>query len=96
MTKYVFEAEVRNEIGSGASRRQRNAGRLPAVIYGNNGEAVAITLDHNKMIHATDDKAFYESVVTINVNGKAEQVKIKALQRHPYKRKLTHADFMRA
>lgn len=95
MTKYVFEAEVRNEIGSGASRRQRNAGRLPAVIYGN-GEAVAITLDHDKIKHATDDKAFYETVVTINVNGKAEKVKIKALQRHPYKRKLTHADFMRA
>ena len=95
MSKFVLEAQSRAELGTGASRRLRKAASIPAVIYGGNQEAISITLDHDKVLHATQDKSFYTSEVTIKVDGKEEKVIIKALQRHPYKVKLMHADFMR-
>lgn len=39
-------AQARTEQGTGASRRLRRAGKLPAVVYGVK-DAVSITLDHN-------------------------------------------------
>ncbi|WP_117001931.1 MULTISPECIES: 50S ribosomal protein L25 [Cysteiniphilum] len=96
MTEFTLHAELKTETGTGVSRRLRKAGKVPAIIYGNGSEATSITLDHNKILHATENKAFYTATVTIDINGKTESVKIKALQRHPYKPKILHADFVRA
>ncbi|AIT08519.1 50S ribosomal protein L25 [Candidatus Francisella endociliophora] len=95
MANFVLKAEKRDDLGTGASRRLRRAGKIPAVIYGGDKEAVSVTIDHDKVLHATQDKAFFSSEVTVEVDGKEEKVIIKALQRHPYKVKLVHADFMR-
>ena len=74
---------------------QNDMATIRLVIYGGDKGAVSITLDHDKLLHAIEDKSFFTSEVTINVNGTEEKVNIKALQRHPYKVKLLHADFMR-
>ena len=95
MSKFVLQAQSRADLGTGASRRLRKTASIPAVIYGGDKGAVSITLDHDKLLHAIEDKSFFTSEVTINVNGTEEKVNIKALQRHPYKVKLLHADFMR-
>ncbi len=43
------------------------------------------------------DKAeFYSEVLTVVVDGKEEKVKVQAVQRHAFKPKLTHIDFVRA
>jgi len=39
---------------------------------------------------------FYEEVLTLVVDGKEVKVKVQAVQRHPFKPKLTHIDFVRA
>jgi len=39
---------------------------------------------------------FYSEVLTIVVGGKEEKVKVQAVQRHPFKPKLSHIDFVRA
>ncbi|EKM88702.1 50S ribosomal protein L25 [Francisella tularensis subsp. tularensis 79201237] len=95
MANFVLKAEKREDLGTGASRRLRRAGKIPAVIYGGEKEAVSVLLDHDKVIHSTEDKAFFSSEITLDIDGKQEKVIIKALQRHPYKVKLIHADFMR-
>lgn len=95
MANFVLKAEKRDDLGTGASRRLRRAGKIPAVVYGGNKEAVSLVIDHDKVLHATEDKAFFSSEITLEVDGKEEKVIIKALQRHPYKVKLVHADFMR-
>lgn len=95
MANFVLKAEKRDDLGTGASRRLRRAGKIPAVVYGGDKEAVSLVIDHDKVLHATEDKAFFSSEITIEVDGKEEKVIIKALQRHPYKIKLVHADFMR-
>ena len=96
MTEFTLHAELKTETGTGASRRLRKAGKVPAIIYGNGSEVMTITLDHDKIFHATEKKAFYSATVSINIDGKAESVKIKALQRHPFKPKILHVDFIRA
>ncbi|ALB01768.1 50S ribosomal protein L25 [Francisella persica ATCC VR-331] len=95
MANFVLKAEKREDLGTGASRRLRRAGKIPAVIYGGDKEAVSIVLDHDKVLHSTEDKAFFSSEITLDINCKQEKVIIKALQRHPYKVKLIHVDFMR-
>ncbi|NDJ57043.1 50S ribosomal protein L25 [Enterobacteriaceae bacterium 4M9] len=93
---FTFNAEVRKEQGKGASRRLRAANKFPAIIYGGNAEPVAIELEHDAIINVQKEDSFYAEVLTINVAGKEEKVKVQAVQRHPFKPKVTHIDFVRA
>ncbi len=88
-------AESRTDVGKGASRRLRRAGRLPAVVYGQKSEAMPITLDANTIKHQLDNEAFYSHILTLKLDGKIERVVIKDLQRHPYKPLALHLDLQR-
>ncbi|MCF6766086.1 50S ribosomal protein L25 [Thiotrichales bacterium 19S3-7] len=92
---YQLNATIRNEKGTGASRRLRHQNKVPAIIYGKNKEPVSVVLAHNEIFHAIEDQKIFSSLVELVVDGKKESVQIKALQRHPYKPKVTHVDFMR-
>ncbi|QOC23629.1 50S ribosomal protein L25/general stress protein Ctc [Wenzhouxiangella sp. AB-CW3] len=92
---YQIPAEMRTDVGKGASRRLRRAGRIPAVIYGGDREPASITIDHDLLLHAAEEEAFHASVLEINVGKKKQQVVLRDLQRHPFKPLLTHADFQR-
>lgn len=92
---FVFEAEVRSDLGKGASRRLRHEDKVPAIIYGAGQEPVAITLDHNKAIIAQAEDRFYTEPLTIVIDGKEVKVKVQDVQRHPFKPKLTHLDLVR-
>ncbi|MBL1379408.1 MULTISPECIES: 50S ribosomal protein L25 [Zobellella] len=93
---FVFEAEVRSDLGKGASRRLRHEDKVPAIVYGGDQEPVAIALDHKKAIIAQQNDAFYSDVLTLVINGQEVKVKLQDVQRHPYKPKLAHLDFVRA
>ncbi len=88
-------AELREDVGKGASRRLRRAGRVPAIIYGAGREPAMVTLDHNYMIHAVEDESFQSSVLEISVGDKSQKVILRDLQRHPYKPFINHVDFQR-
>ncbi|KFZ28645.1 50S ribosomal protein L25 [Pseudidiomarina atlantica] len=92
---FTIQAELRTDLGKGASRRLRRAEKVPAILYGANKEAVSLTLDHNKVNNMADHEAFYSHILTIVVDGKKHQAILKDVQRHPYKPKLTHLDFQR-
>ena len=95
---FTIEAEVRNVQGKGASRRLRTANKFPAIVYGGEAAPVAIELDHDKVWNMQTKAEFYSEVLTIVVDGKEIKVKVKvqAVQRHAFKPKLTHIDFVRA
>ena len=92
---FELAASIRKDLGKGATRRLRKQEMVPAVIYGAGKEPVSITLAHNQLMHSTDNEAFFSHILSIDVDGKKEKVVIKALQRHPAKSILMHADFMR-
>jgi large subunit ribosomal protein L25 len=92
----VLQAEARKDIGKGASRRLRRLeNKVPAVLYGGNKKPQSIHLLHNKVVKALENKSIYSSVFDLDVEGKIEQVILKALQRHPYKAQILHMDLQR-
>ena len=93
LLKTEFNAERRDDIGKGASRRLRRRGLIPAVVYGKGVEPLAITVSHDEFNNAQSFDAFYTSNLTISVDGKPFTVKIQDMQRHVYKPKLIHLDF---
>ncbi|CAO1664876.1 MULTISPECIES: 50S ribosomal protein L25/general stress protein Ctc [Salinicola] len=96
MSHYTLTANVRKELGKGASRRLRRKNeQVAAIIYGGSAEPQPITIDKPAFYKAIEDEAFFSSIIDISVDGKSEQVVIRDLQRHPYKALVTHADFMR-
>ncbi len=93
---YEVSAEQRADVGKGASRRLRRAGRVPAIVYGADQAPVSLTVDHNFIVHAIEDDAFRTSVLNLVVDGKKPQkVILRDLQRHPFKPLITHVDFFR-
>ena len=72
--KFELEAELRNDIGRGASRRLRQANKIPAVIYGADKEAITLALDHNKTMNALSHEAFYSHILTLNMGKTKEKV----------------------
>lgn len=90
-----FTATTRSNKGTSASRRLRHAGRVPAIVYGGNAEPANIELDHNQIYHALRKEEFHASILSMEVEGKSEQVLLRAVQWHPYKQQVLHVDFQR-
>jgi len=93
--KITLDAQIRTDLGKGASRRLRHANQTPAIIYGGEAAPVSITLQHNKLFKAQEQENFYSQILTINVDGSEEKVIVKAMQRHSHKPVVNHVDFLR-
>ena len=81
--------------GTGASRRLRNAGQTPGIIYGGAEAPVLIALDGNALYHALKKEAFHGSVLDLEIEGKTQQVLLRDFQMHAFKQLVLHADFQR-
>ncbi len=94
-SSFLINAEMREDLGKGASRRLRHAGKVPAIIYGCGGEPVSIALEHSKIIHNLEEETFYSQILEVSLDGKIEKVVLRDLQRHPAKPVIMHMDFQR-
>lgn len=93
---FEVQAELRTDEGKGASRRLRHAGNVPAIVYGGEDKPMSIAINHNRFLRHLEEEAFYAHILTIDVDGKKQQVVLKDLQRHPANaNKIMHADFLR-
>ncbi|REG83007.1 50S ribosomal protein L25/general stress protein Ctc [Marinomonas pollencensis] len=90
-----INAVARTEEGKGASRRLRKEGLVPAVIYGGDTEPKSVTFKDNELLKAVTTPGFLTSVVEVSVDGQAEKVLVKALQRHPATGAVMHIDLLR-
>lgn len=94
--EFAMNAEARSDLGKGASRRlRRNANLVPAVIYGGEKAPQSISMLAKDFAKLLENEAAFSHVLTLNVAGTKESVLIKALQRHPAKGFVLHADFVR-
>lgn len=94
--EFELNATVRTDLGKGASRRLRRlADLVPAIVYGEGKAPVNINIPHKDLLKAISNEAFFSHIITLVIEKKKEQVVIKALQRHPAKPRLLHADFQR-
>ncbi len=88
-------AFVRKEQGTGASRRLRNAGQTPGIVYGGSDAPVNISLDHNALYHALKKETFHSSILDLEIDGSVQKVLLRDFQVHAYKQLVLHADFQR-
>jgi len=92
----IINAEIREDVGKGASRRLRHQGLVPAVIYGGKKDPATLTLEHDPLMHAAEQESFYSSILEIAVSdGRKQKVVVRDVHHHPYKRQIMHLDFLR-
>ena len=93
--KFDLIAEIRADMGKGASRRLRHQGKVPAIIYGAGRPPRALTFDQNKVLKQLESESFYSSVLNIKVGEKSQAAILKDLQRHPARNQIMHMDLQR-
>ena len=92
MKVVAFERQAQ---GTGASRRMRNAGKVPGIVYGGEQKPQLIELDHNALYHALKKEQFHSSILDLTVGEQQTKVLLKAFQVHPFRPLVLHVDFMR-
>jgi len=93
---FIVNVELRDDLGKGASRRLRRLeDKIPGIVYGGDKKPQPLSLIHKDIIKHLEDESFYSSILTLKAGKKTEDVILKDLQRHPFKPKITHMDFMR-
>ena len=93
MTDFTFKAQARENIGTGASRRLRHQGEIPAILIDKKEGTQCLTVSHDKIFNAFENNDIFSSIVKLKVGRKSHDTMISDVQRHPYKRKILHVDF---
>jgi large subunit ribosomal protein L25 len=92
MSQVVLAARNRAKSGSGEARRIRRAGRIPGVLYGRSGEAIAIDLDALEFTNGV--KNISEStIVKVEIDGTSHDAFVKDTQRNIRDGNILHVDF---
>ena len=91
-----IHAELREDVGKGASRRlRRNSEKVPGIIYGGTDDAVPLTMSSNELAKAMRLESFYSQSLNVVVDGNSQQAVVRDLQRHPATERVMHIDFLR-
>jgi len=93
MSTASLSASVRTETGKGAARKIRQAGSIPAVIYGHGREPQSLMLNTRDTDKLLKSIAVSSTVIELSIDGKSARTLIREVQRHPFKRTITHIDF---
>ena len=93
--KFELNAEKRDTKGTGASRRLRRAGKVPAVIYGGGKDVDMVMFDHAPVYHMLENEAFHTSILTVNHAGGSDQAILRDVHMHPFQQQVMHMDLQR-
>jgi large subunit ribosomal protein L25 len=93
MATATLNASVRNEMGTGVARKIRQAGQVPAIIYGHGRTPQALTLNSREVEKLLGQRAAGSTVIELSVDGRSARTLIREIQRHPVKRNILHIDF---
>ncbi len=84
---------VRTKTGKGASRRARREGLVPVVLYGHGSDPQHLELNAHDFA-AVLRKSGTNAVLTLDIEGKEQLALTKAIEVHPIRRNLQHADLL--
>ena len=91
----TIAAASRERGGKGTARAARRAGKVPAVIYGNNEEPILITVDGVKLEQELNKSGFLIRLLDVEVDDKKHRVLPRDTQFHPVTDRPIHVDFLR-
>jgi large subunit ribosomal protein L25 len=93
MATASLNATPRNDRGTGVARKLRQAGQVPAVIYGHGREPQALALVTRDIDKLLTQVSAASTVIDLTVGGTTAKTLIREIQRHPFKRHILHVDF---
>ena len=95
-TKATLKAQKRDDLGKGASRSLRRAGRVPAVLYGRDRDSIHLSVDAHEAEHLFHSISVDNTIVEIAVEGDRSPYPtlVREIQTHPWRDSLVHIDFL--
>jgi len=90
-----LNAEIRNVAGKGAARAIRNNKNIPAVIYGEKKDPVAIEISGRDFAPIVQIPALRTKLFHITTKNGKEDAMLMDIQYHPVSDKIVHVDFKR-
>src|ERR671938_716535 len=93
----ILEATVRETFGKNEARRTRREGKVPAVLYGGDGQtATSIAVDPRALLRILHSEAGQNTLISLNMAGNGDtRVLVKDFQLDPITHQILHADFYR-
>lgn len=98
MELQTINVSTREEVGKGPARRRRVSGSIPAVMYGETKSVVPVMINAKAFIAALHGSQGEHAIMQAHVEDKPElsgPVLVKAVQHHPIKEHIIHADLLR-
>lgn len=93
MASAQLSAQARGNGGKGAARKLRGDGRVPAIVYGHGRDPQALSINTRELERLLDHISAENTVIDLDIDGKASRTLIREIQRHPFKRQILHVDF---
>ncbi len=93
MSQVTLNASTSREQGSRNSRRLRQSGAIPAVVYGHGVASLPIAVDAKSFRTAVSGEQGLNSLIELNADGKKFLVMAREIQRHPVRGTVAHIDF---
>ena len=90
-----LEASIRENKTKGQLNAIRNNGSVPAIIYGGKDENLKISISKKLLKILIEKENFLSSIITLNVNGKSQNVLPREVKYHIISDEPTHVDFLR-
>jgi large subunit ribosomal protein L25 len=97
----ILEATTRETFGKNEARRTRQAGRVPAVVYGASADsalakvATAIAVEPKALLKILHSESGANTLIALKLEGSATKVLVKAYQLDPVTHQVLHVDFYR-
>jgi large subunit ribosomal protein L25 len=95
MADVELTAETRAERGSRPAGRLRRTGKVPAVVYGLDTEAISVTVPARELSHLLAGEGGANTLIRLRVDGNEQLTLARQIQRHPTRGDLVHVDFVR-
>ena len=95
MQELTLSLDLGRATGSAPSRRLRQQGKVPAVVYGLGHDAVSVTVDYRDLRGVLSTEAGLNAVLNLEFGEERQLALVKELQRHPLRGDVTHVDFVR-
>ncbi len=93
MASATLNAKVRDGAGKGAARKLRQAGEIPAVIYGHGRAPQSLSITAFDLERLLGTISVSSTVVELTLDGTSARTLIREVQRHPYRKQILHVDF---
>ena len=90
-----LEANIRNNSSKGQLNIIRNSGNVPAIVYGGKEQNQKISISKKLLKSLIEKENFLSTVISLNVDGKQQNVLPKEIKYHILSDEPTHVDFLR-